>query len=1169
MTNEQLEAAAAAHSLNQSHANLTQTFTAESSAVRALIAAYTDATSAAARFAMTNPGMMMPIPGGRRPKKLAIGGIIKGPGTGTSDSIPAMLSNGEAVIPAENVKKYPGMVAGLIAGNIPGFARGGRALTPEDSTFISSIAGGAPARSQIGVTDFLTKELERMPETIVEEFKTLVTTMSQEIRLSGTALEKNLKEFRSRYISTMNQQDEAQFSHIGAGRQITAGNLNQSGALRDTKTQERLDYFIEKVGTDVAVDLKTGFGADFTGFLNNAMQEAGASLEDVIQDSVVGGTEKWRTAIKIGGGKFEEVGEDLERFDARFNQNLQSAYDRGGRIILDSQSQIEELRAKAIAKGETFDDRVYVALDTITNETLQNVGTLRQGLDRVFEEALQTITEIRYNGLTQEQAAALGPEFSGRGRNTTYGRITPGATTSRRRRGGVGDFRNIQEGSFLNTATQDARAYNSQIEANTEDIYVVSRDRTSPHRLAPKDGRDDARAYAEASAREFRKRRRVSRRPQGPAPIGPVAPEGATVLPIVSQPTQSDLRRTRRRDQIQSAKARVAKNFGGGRGMAASSALMMGSQFLPGKAGNIASQVSGIAFVAQSLMMLPGPLKLFAAGLIASVAVYKIFSSAIEKARLKIEGLGDVATMSKEKLSTLGSFFGVTARGLSRETRKPGTVAAPIGATQRSAVDQLKATEDFQKNFKNDINALRSATVEDATMIFNALAIQLKGRGFASEQIKTIIQALQEEAGKTNISLDFANIGVATAESVAQQATVIGLKIQKVVDEAVARTVQTSGGGRRQDPFSDEQEAAIDAASSAMSAVLDGLIGQFEGGEISAESFKSSIDAMSQSILKMPQATQAQLIAGMLEKLGRDAQVAVSGINDYNTKLKTTIALSMGLISADNPIFKVLKKATDPRILREFNRDLDNATNNYFKKFQENTDADALGDGIEGATGATEGLSKASEAYLKILDKEITALEKKRDANKSANNEMQRQIDLQLKMQDLSNQMKIAQISGNYLGASLLGQQQRKTTLEFNQETKAIEEQKVIDRMKEREAAIEGGAKLTPAEKAKLNKNKVSAKVPKFHNWNGPVPGTYGQELPAMLRSGTEGVYQEGYINDLKQAASSTMNSASSVYNVTMTINGGNSSPAEIADQVMKRMQVISNKNNKSNAGLM
>ena len=36
----------------------------------------------------------------------ATGGKITGPGTGTSDSIPAMLSNGEYVIKASSVKKY-------------------------------------------------------------------------------------------------------------------------------------------------------------------------------------------------------------------------------------------------------------------------------------------------------------------------------------------------------------------------------------------------------------------------------------------------------------------------------------------------------------------------------------------------------------------------------------------------------------------------------------------------------------------------------------------------------------------------------------------------------------------------------------------------------------------------------------------------------------------------------------------------------------------------------------------------------------------------------------------------------------------------------------------------------------------------------------------------------
>jgi hypothetical protein len=40
-------------------------------------------------------------------KKFAGGGLVTGPGTGTSDSIPIMASNGEAIIPAAHVNKYP------------------------------------------------------------------------------------------------------------------------------------------------------------------------------------------------------------------------------------------------------------------------------------------------------------------------------------------------------------------------------------------------------------------------------------------------------------------------------------------------------------------------------------------------------------------------------------------------------------------------------------------------------------------------------------------------------------------------------------------------------------------------------------------------------------------------------------------------------------------------------------------------------------------------------------------------------------------------------------------------------------------------------------------------------------------------------------------------------
>jgi TP901 family phage tail tape measure protein len=121
MTQEQLEAAAAAASLDQAHAGLTQRFTAEKSAVDALRVAYQQAADAGARFALLNPGMMKP---GTQAKGFAKGGVVSGPGTGTSDSIPALLSNGEAVIPAKQAKEYAPIIQGMIAGNLPGFAKG-------------------------------------------------------------------------------------------------------------------------------------------------------------------------------------------------------------------------------------------------------------------------------------------------------------------------------------------------------------------------------------------------------------------------------------------------------------------------------------------------------------------------------------------------------------------------------------------------------------------------------------------------------------------------------------------------------------------------------------------------------------------------------------------------------------------------------------------------------------------------------------------------------------------------------------------------------------------------------------------------------------------------------------------------------------------------------------
>jgi len=82
--------------------------------------------------------------------KAATGGYISGPGTGTSDSIPAMLSNGEYVIrsAAVNMIGRPALDA-LNAGRVPEFSGGGSV----DDTIAAATGGGDSITLQVSTMD--------------------------------------------------------------------------------------------------------------------------------------------------------------------------------------------------------------------------------------------------------------------------------------------------------------------------------------------------------------------------------------------------------------------------------------------------------------------------------------------------------------------------------------------------------------------------------------------------------------------------------------------------------------------------------------------------------------------------------------------------------------------------------------------------------------------------------------------------------------------------------------------------------------------------------------------------------------------------------------------------------------------------------------------------------
>ena len=79
------------------------------------------------------------VHGGTIPKGNATGGYISGPGTGTSDSIPSMLSNGEYVVNAKATRAYRGLLDAINYGNH--YAAGGYVQATPAAPYVQTVIG--------------------------------------------------------------------------------------------------------------------------------------------------------------------------------------------------------------------------------------------------------------------------------------------------------------------------------------------------------------------------------------------------------------------------------------------------------------------------------------------------------------------------------------------------------------------------------------------------------------------------------------------------------------------------------------------------------------------------------------------------------------------------------------------------------------------------------------------------------------------------------------------------------------------------------------------------------------------------------------------------------------------------------------------------------------------
>ena len=196
-----------------------------------------------------------------------------------------------------------------------------------------------------------------------------------------------------------------------------------------------------------------------------------------------------------------------------------------------------------------------------------------------------------------------------------------------------------------------------------------------------------------------------------------------------------------------------------------------------------------------------------------------------------------------------------------------------------------------ERYFEKDIKALSQATNEEALLALQTLALDLSGQGFAKAQVDIIIKALLEEAKKSKLILEFAQLdlskedGRAGAIALAQDITKnFNSEFAKGVKKTQSVISAGKGGvllGPAQLRLTTEQQKQLKLGSQELSNVLAGVTGQFKAGAMKGSEYTDTI-------LKILKPTEDIAYANLLLKetlisINPEYAKATAGVKDYET----------------------------------------------------------------------------------------------------------------------------------------------------------------------------------------------------------------------------------------------------------------------------------------------
>jgi hypothetical protein len=310
-------------------------------------------------------------------------------------------------------------------------------------------------------------------------------------------------------------------------------------------------------------------------------------------------------------------------------------------------------------------------------------------------------------------------------------------------------------------------------------------------------------------------------------------------------------------------------------------------------------------------------------GIVATLfAGWEFYNKIQEEARLKIEGLGNVATLTSEKIQKLGGIFGVTPTATPLESAKPIVSATGDVATdKRTMTQQVLDSEGFAEDYKNEIDTISKAGKEDAELALKALAFKLSGKGFAKDQIDAIVSALVTEAKRTDVKIEMGSIDLNIDTNQEILNAQIGQQMQ-----ALSSAYQTSyeKASQENSTFFDDLarrfeetfvtpylgEGALDSELRTRVATLGGvfqslfigLSGQLASGQIGVDQFNLKFEELSKKILNMPEPEALLLMESVVKNLTPEMQNLVNGLSGVADQMILIKAASAGVVITPDQI---------------------------------------------------------------------------------------------------------------------------------------------------------------------------------------------------------------------------------------------------------------------------